>query len=88
METHKELSIFIKKLTAEDRLPDAIQLLIEVCGKISTEFFDSAVLLSLEIASLEKAEINGIVSWEEKQRQKNKLAHRLLKLTNLALNYQ
>lgn len=88
METHKELSISIKKLIAGDRLPDAVQLLIEVCGKICTEFFDSAVLLSLEVASLKKAEINGIVSWEEKQRQKNRLAHRLLKLTNLALNHQ
>ncbi|MEO1262048.1 MAG: hypothetical protein AAFZ15_24805 [Bacteroidota bacterium] len=88
MKSRSDIKRSIKSLIAQNELVEAMETLLCVCAETNPKYFDIVVLLSRDMHGLKEMEINGTTKWEVLERQKRKVAQRMLKLINQIGNTQ
>lgn len=73
----------IRKLIADDKLSEAIELIIKVIENENYTYMDEAVLISRELHSFFKAKLSGKMTWKQESIIENKIASRILQLAKV-----
>ncbi len=78
----KKISEKIKTLVADNKLEEALDLIIGVEQGKGQERYNTLLLLKGKLSMLEEQELAGLLDFEELAQQKLRIAHALLKMAN------
>ncbi|HHM21054.1 MAG TPA: hypothetical protein ENJ20_03425 [Bacteroidetes bacterium] len=78
----KEISQKIKTLVSDNRLEEALDVLIGVEKDKNRERYNTLILLKGKLEMLEEQELAGLLDFDELARQKLRIAHALLEMTD------
>ena len=78
----KDISQKIKALVAENKLEEALDLLIEMETGKGHQRYNTLILLKGKLEMLEEQELAGLLAFDELSREKRKIAHALLQMAD------
>ncbi|HFA52071.1 MAG TPA: hypothetical protein ENJ95_23895 [Bacteroidetes bacterium] len=78
----KKIAEKVEALVADNQLEEALDLLIEAEQNKGQERYDTLLLLKGKLAMLDEQELSGMLDFDELARQKMRISHALLKITD------